>query len=257
MTASVSSLAVAAVKGTRLVDVQQIQLGPSGARGDRSFYVIDDRDRMRNGKQLGELQTVVADYDVDREWLSLAFANGARAEGQIEYGDACTTHFFSREYQARLLLGPWSEALSELTGQRLRLVAPETPAIDRGPEGAASIISRASVARLAEAAGAESVDGRRFRMLIEIDGVGAHEEDSWLGRRVGVGSAVVAPHGNIGRCLVTSRDPDSGAIDLPTLELLGSYRNGVSSTEPLPFGIHGAVLEPGTVSVGDLVTIEV
>src|SRR5207247_1560186 len=85
-----------------------------------------------------------------------------------------------------------------------------------------------------EHAGEESIDARRFRMLVEIDGVEPHAEDEWVGRRVRVGSALVAMHGNVGRCLVTSRDPQSGTIDLPTLDLLGSYRGHVESTGPPP-----------------------
>jgi uncharacterized protein YcbX len=109
--------------------------------------------------------------------------------------------------------------------------------------------------RLADEAGDGPVDGRRFRMLVEVDGVGPHEEDTWMNRRVRVGAALVAVRGHIGRCLVTSRDPDSGEITLPTLDLLGNYRREIDSTEPLPFGIHAEVLEPGPVRVGDLVAV--
>jgi MOSC domain-containing protein YiiM len=42
-------------------------------------------------------------------------------------------------------------------------------------------------------------------------------------------------------------------VDVPTLDLLGSYRgsDAIESTEPLPFGVWGRVVEPGTVRVGD------
>jgi uncharacterized protein YcbX len=56
-------------------------------------------------------------------------------------------------------------------------------------------------------------------------------------------------------CLVTSRHPDSGEMDLPTLDLLGSYRSDAGTTEPLAFGIHGEVVEPGAVRVGDPVNL--
>ena len=124
-------------------------------------------------------------------------------------------------------------------------------AVDRGGEGAASLISRASLARLAEAGGESDVDTRRFRMLIEIDGVDAHAEDDWVGRSVRVGEAVIAFGGPVGRCLITSRHPESGEIDLPTLDILRSYRGGVQTSEPLPFGIYGRVLELGWIRVGD------
>jgi uncharacterized protein YcbX len=127
--------------------------------------------------------------------------------------------------------------------------------VDRGGDGAVSLISRASLARLAEVGGVESLDSRRFRMLVEIDGVDAHAEDRWVGGGpVRIGGAVVAFTGHVGRCLITSRDPESGVVDLPTLDLLGSYRGSVDSTEPLPFGVWGRVVSPGTVRVGDEVS---
>lgn len=255
MSARVSALAVAAVKGTRLRGVDRIELDRTGARGNRAFYLIDERDRMRNGKQFAQLQAITADYDPASGRLTLAFPDGSRAEGHVDYGPAQATRFFSRTCEARPVLGPWSEAVSQFLGRSLRLVAPEAPAGDRGPEGAVSIISRAALSRLAHQAGADSVDGRRFRMLIEIDGVEAHAEDGWTGRSVRVGEAVVRVRGNVGRCLVTSYDPDTGQVTLPTLELLGAYRREVPSTEPLPFGVYAEVLAPGPVRVGDAVAV--
>jgi len=152
------------------------------------------------------------------------------------------------------VLGPWSEALSEHVGRPLRLVESEgRKATDRGRAGAVSLISQASLAALASAAGTDALDARRFRMLVEIDGVAAYEEDSWLGAKVHVGEAVMRFGGHVGRCLTTSRDPESGVVDLPTLDILRDYRGGLDTTEPLPFGVYGEVLEGGVVSVGDAV----
>lgn len=253
---TVTRLTTAAVKGTRVRSVPEIELGELGARGDRAFYVIDEGGRMLNGKQIGELQAVQAEWDPAAGELSLSFPDGRMAGGQVQYGETLDTRFFSRRYRARRLEGPWAQALSEFVGRPVRLVEPAEPAVDRGRRGAASLISRASLGRLAEAAQADRVDPRRFRMLIEVDGLSAHEEDSWVGARVRIGSALVAMHGHVGRCLVTSRDPESGEIDLPTLDLLGRYRREEDSTEPLPFGIYGEVLEAGTVRVGDPVTMD-
>lgn len=255
MGAHVSGLALTAVKGTRLRAVEQIQLEPGGARGDRAFYVIDARRRLQNGKQLGELQAVIAEYDIDAGRLDLGFPDGTRAAGELHYAEPLDTRFFSSTVAARPLIGPWSGALSSFLGREVRVVAPAHSAVDRGATGAASLISRASLGRLAELAGEASVDVRRFRMLIELDGVAAHEEDAWVGGSVRVGGALLAVRGNVGRCLVTSRDPDSGVIDLPTLDVLGSYRHGAHSTEPLPFGIHAEVIAPGAVNIGDPVAV--
>ena len=74
-----------------------------------------------------------------------------------------------------------------------------------------------------------------------------------MGQEISVGAARVRFGGHVGRCLVTSRDPESGEIDLPTLDVLGFYRGHghVEATEPLPFGIYGSVVVPGEVRVGD------
>ena len=108
--------------------------------------------------------------------------------------------------------------------------------------------------RAARQLGLDKIDGRRFRMNFGIDGVEAHEEDAWRGRRVQVGDAVVIPQGHVGRCVITTQNPDTGCTDLDTLKGLAAYRSTAETTEPLPFGIHAAVAEPGQVRVGDPVT---
>ena len=252
MASTVTALSVTPVKGTRIHTVDSIELGAGGARDDRAFYVIDARGAMVNAKRVPVLQTAVADYSPGDGVLALTLADGTRAAGRVQPGPEVATTFFGQPRTARLLDGPWSAALSQLAGQPLRVVRGES-AVDRGAEGAVSLVSRGSLQRLAEADGGESVDPRRFRMLIEVDGVAAHEEDSWVGRELTVGSARLAMRGHVGRCATTTRGPDSGAVDHPTLKLLAGYRLDAPTTEPLAFGIHGEVLAGGTVRVGDAV----
>ena len=115
------------------------------------------------------------------------------------------------------------------------------------------MISRASLASLARASAEPGLDVRRFRMSIELAGVGAHEEDRWIGRELTIGQARILLNGHVGRCIVTSRHPESGELDLPTLDLLREYRDGAETTEPLAFGVYGEVLHEGVVRVGDVV----
>ena len=256
MTPLVSGLSITPVKATRLRSVAEVGLTRFGVPLNRRFYLIDGRDRMLNAKHVGELCQVVADYDGTTRRLALAFPGGEVAEGVVSVGDSVRTRFYSRDVTGRLVDGPWSAALSGFVGFDVRLVeAPaEGGAVDRGTRGTVSLVSRASLARLASEGGESDVDARRFRMLIEVDGVTAHAEDEWVGRRVRIGDALIAFRGHVGRCLITSRDPESGAIDLPTLDILGGYRRDVETTEPLPFGVYGEVLEEGTVRVGDTVS---
>jgi uncharacterized protein YcbX len=252
---AVSALSLTPVKGTRLLGVDSVSLGPDGADGNRRFFLVDERGRMVNGKNVGSLQAVVSAWDGER--LSLTFPDGQVVEGPVSRGATIPTQFFSRALHARLVEGPWSEAISSFADRTLRLVEADGDgaAVDRGQRGAVTLISRASLDRLSAEAQTWSIDARRFRMLIEIDGVREHEEDQWVGRTTCVGEAEIAWGGHVGRCLVTSRDPDSGTVDLPTLDVLRGYRGDAVTTEPLPFGIYGEVVEGGVVRVGDEVVL--
>ena len=252
---SVTALSVTVVKGTRLRTVESVELRRDGALGDRQFYVIDERGRMVNSKTLGDLQASRRGLGFEEtSELTLSFPDGAVVSGVVGDGEPVATRFYSIHRDATLVDGPWSEALSGFVGQPVRLVYAGN-GVDRGPDGGASLISSASLARLAAKAGVDSVDARRFRMLIEVDGLSEHEEDGWVGRSVAIGDAVVRFGGHVGRCLITSRDPETGVIDLPTLDLFGDYRHHLYSTEPLPFGIYGAVVREGVVRLGDEVAM--
>jgi uncharacterized protein YcbX len=261
--ARVTALGIAPVKGLRIAGVEQLVLESGGARGDRRFYLVEERGWMVNGKHSGALNEIFAEVDAGErddgsvERLTLRFPDGTEVSDTIELGEELATRFHSRPRAARLLRGPFSAALSEHAGEQLRIVqaGDGSSAIDRGAEGGVSLISRGSLAVLALVAEQESVDARRFRMTIELDGVEPFAEDGWLGRELRVGEASIRLRGNVGRCIVTSRHPESGAVDLPTLDLLRSFRSGLDTTEPLPFGVYGEVVRPGAVRVGDRVEL--
>lgn len=254
---TIARLAVTPVKGTRMSLRETLTLDAGGVREDRQFHLIDERGRMINGKQEGALSAICADYDAERGELRITFANGEQVSGKVQLGETLETSFYSRPTAARLVLGPFTQALCEHLARPLRLVRAERESggVDRGKGGGVSIVGQASIARLAEQAGEQEIDARRFRMLIELSGLAAHEEDGWVGRRLAVGEALIAVRGHVGRCLVTSRDPDTGVRDLPTLELLAAYRREAATTEPLALGVYGEVLSAATIRIGDQVTL--
>jgi hypothetical protein len=253
MTGRVAWISLAPVKATAVRLVDEIELLENGLAGDRRFYLVSETGRLINNKDCGPLQLVRAEYDQGADVLVLHMPDGTVVSSPVERGEEVETRFHSRSRTARLVRGPWAEAVSRLVGERVRLVEPGDGAADRGRGGAATLLGTASLAALAAVLGREQVDERRFRMNIGIDGLEAHAEDGWLGRRVAVGAAVVVPRGNVGRCVVTTQSPETGRTDLATLRALAAYRGTVETTEPLPFGVHAAVVEPGRVRVGDLV----
>jgi uncharacterized protein YcbX len=254
---AVSWITIAPVKALALVRLDEVDLEPFGVRENRRFYLVDENGRMINGKVIGPLVRVVPEYDDASCALSVQLPGGEVVSGQVEVGDALTTSFFGRPVASRLVEGPWSEALSEVAGRPLRLVRTEHPGhgADRGSRAGVSLVGTASLEALASAGGVDSVDGRRFRMLFGVDGFRPHEEDGWIDRLVRIGDAVVKPRGNVGRCAVTTQNPETGVPDLDTLRVLGAYRGEVETTEPLPFGVWGEVVEPGRVRLGDRVEL--
>ena len=247
-------ISIAPVKSLGLVHPEEIELGRHGVAGNRRFWLVDRDGRLFNNKRCGPLVLIRPDWDEDSRTLALTLPDGERLEGVVELGEPVEAEMYEHPHPSRRVVGPWEEAISRVAGQPLTLLWAEDHATDRGYRGGdVSLVSRASLERLREEGGADRpVDGRRFRMLLEIDGVGSHEEDEWLGTQVQVGDAVLVLNGDIGRCVVTSHDPDTGVTDFDTLGTLARYRRE-GRNEPLPFGVYGAVAVPGRVRLGDLV----
>ena len=255
MSGHVAWISVAPVKALGLVALEQARLTEHGVVENRRFLLVDDRGRLVNGKRHGTLVQIAAAYDAASERLVLRFPSGERVEGPGDaLGEPITTVFYGRPVRGRLVDGPFSEAISAFARKPLRLVRPDRPAaaVDRGRSGAVTLVTTSALAAIAGAAGCDGpLDGRRFRMLLGVDGLPAHAEDAWLGRQVRVGEAVIEPLGHVGRCTITSQDPDTGVRDVDTLSAIRSYRAEVEATEPLPFGVHGRVVAPGSIRLGD------
>lgn len=254
----VAWISYAPVKGLRITELDAVDLTEEGIPGDRRFHLINERGHLVNAKRIGALLEVVATWDADRGRLALRFPDGSVVEDEVATdGESITTSFYGRPVDGELVAGPFSDALSDFTGESVRLVRPEASGagVDRGDEGAVTLLSHGSLEALAGVSGVDRVDPRRFRMNFGVTGVPGHAEDDWLGRRVQLGGAIVVPEGHVGRCLITSREPETGKIDLDTLKALASYRGELDTTEKLAFGVFGTVATPGRVSVGDPVAL--
>jgi uncharacterized protein YcbX len=253
--ARVSRIAIAPVKGLALQLPDEVVLGTHGVAENRRLHLIDESGRLVNDKTARRLMLVAADLDLEAGTLALRVPEVSEVADELALGEPTTTIFYGRPVAGHVLVGPWAQALSDWVGLELRLVMSDEPgaASDRGLRAGVSIISGASIADVARAGGADALDGRRFRMLFEIDGVEPYAEETWIDRDVRIGEAVVRPRGNIGRCVVTTCDPDTATRDFDTLRVLAQHRKDVETNEPLPLGVVGTVVTPGRVRVGDAV----
>jgi uncharacterized protein YcbX len=244
------------VKGLRLQQLDEVGLTEDGVPGDRAFFLVDEQGEMVSATRLGPLVAVVPEHDAHAGRLSLRFPSGAEVAGPVELGEPEDVRFYGLNLRPRPVLGAFSAALSEHCGTPVRVVAapPDRPGVDRGRNGAATLLSLASLERLRSEAGETGpVDPRRFRMTFGVDGLEAHEEDGWVGREVRAGDALLQVAGNVGRCALTTRNAETGVVDLKTLHHLNAYRGQLATTERLPFGVHARVVQPGRVRVGDAV----
>jgi uncharacterized protein len=249
--ASVAKLSIAPVKSTALHHPEEIRLERWGAPGNREFLLVNDRGRLFSGSRFGPLVAVRARYDADAGRLTLAFPDGSVADGPVRLADEPTSvNVWDREVPAREVVGPWAGALARFAGQSVRLLKPDRPG-DGNDGSPASIVSTASIEELARRSGrTEARDGRRFRMLVEVAGVEPHEEDTWVGREVALGDAVVRVTRPNPRCVVTTQSPDTGERDLDTLREIRGYR-GTIPDGGIPFGVYADVVQPGRIRVGD------
>jgi uncharacterized protein YcbX len=250
----VASLWVAPVKGLGLTSPAEIDLQRTGVDDNRRFALVDEEGRRLGALRDPRLVAIGTEWDAASRTLALRFPDGSSVEDVVETDGAIETDLFSRTLRGSLVVGPWAAALSSYLGRRVQLLESEgggTRAVDRA-RGPVSILSEASLEELARRAGVGSVDGRRFRMLVHVGGVEPHEEDTWIGRELRLGGAVVRPLEQVARCAITTTGPESGRRDFDTLRAIKDYR-GVRDADAIDFGIYGVVVEPGPVRVGDAV----
>jgi len=254
---AVVRLSIAPVKSLRLQHAEQVMLERFGVAENRRFYVSEPGGSLINGVKHGPLQAVLAHYELPMnggpERLALRFPDGRLVEGHpTAIGRPIQSDFYGRPVTGHVVEGPWSAELSAFAGRRLELVRCDRPG--EGSDGyPVSLFSTASAEELARRSGSVRVlDSRRFRMLIEVGGCEPYEEDSWVGRLVRLGGAIIRVAGPVARCVVTTLDPDTGVKDFDTLQAIKAHR-GVRESKKLDFGVYARVLEPGSIRVGDSV----
>ncbi len=248
-----SRLSIAPVRSLGLEHPGEIFVTELGVVEDRRFFLADDANRLVDRLVVPELVQIAAHTDPDATTLRLTFPDGRVIEDEVRLGEAVETPIHGRSGVGHVVVGPWGEALSTFCDRPITLVRCDQPAGTRRGNPT-SLVSDGSLAALASHVGTATVDARRFRMLIELAAADPHEEDTWIGRQVAIGEAVLTVTKPDARCAITTQHPDTGERDLDTLRTIIAYR-GLREAKYVDFGVLADVVHEGAIRVGDEVAV--
>jgi hypothetical protein len=86
-------------------------------------------------------------------------------------------------------------------------------------------------------------------MTITITGTDAWAEHAWRGHKVTIGEVILRVIAPVPRCVVTTRNPESGLTDARILHALARLRG----KDDITFGVWCEILRPGRISIGNVV----
>jgi uncharacterized protein YcbX len=250
---SVARFSIAPVRSLALEHPTEIEVTELGVVEDRRFYLIDESNRLVDRIVVGRLVQVAAHTNPEATTLRMTFPDGSVIEDEVKLGEHIETPIHGRTGVGHVVIGPWGEALAPIAGRAIRVVRCERPGGTRAGNPT-SLVSDGSLRELAKHAGVDAVDARRFRMLIDLHGAEPHEEDTWIGGRIGIGDAILRVTKPDARCAITTQHPESGDVDLDTLRTIIGYR-GLREGKNADFGVLADVERPGRMRLGDEVTV--
>lgn len=131
-------------------------------------------------------------------------------------------------------------------GEDTRVIKQDRGVFDTFP---LSLISTQTVTGLSALVGTK-LDVRRFRpnlVVVASDGR-PYPEDEWVGSTLKIGTLVFRVDKRDGRCAVVNVEPASGRRDPAVLRAIARERSACA-------GVYGSTVEPGRVTLGDVVYI--
>lgn len=145
-----------------------------------------------------------------------------------------------------------AELVDEGVRGELKLRKAEDPATSHGftdvPERWISIQNRASIAMLEKAVNA-SLDPRRLRANVLVEGWDAFAEEDMIGRTISMGTTRLEIMEPINRCRNIDVNPDTAERDQNLVSTLQGMRGKRS------LGVYARITDAGSIAPGDLVNV--
>lgn len=248
---TVSRLRVAPVKGLATMELPELRLDVDGVAEDRRLFLLHADGSVVTMRTLPQLVGVRPELDLAERRLSVRLPDGGTATTGLDAADEpVTSALFGKRRTGRVLPGAVADALSELAGERLRLVLADRTGVG-WDEGPVSLISQASAVAVGTPEDSDRIGAARYRMLIEIAGGEPYVEDGWVGRRIQVGEVTLRVDHPLVRCVVIHHHPETGRRDWAGLHTLAARRG----RDRLTLGVIAEVEHPGILRVGDRVSV--
>lgn len=140
--------------------------------------------------------------------------------------------------------------LAELFGNRVELMKLKHGIFDEAP---VSLISLSTIAGIGREIGVD-LDRRRFRanIVLETHGREAFLDDGWVGGTIQIGINEPRPAIHVTmrdvRCMMINLDPDTAIQDARVMRTVVQLNKNNA-------GVYGAVVQTGTIKVGDPVSL--
>jgi len=134
---------------------------------------------------------------------------------------------------------------AELRGPVRLLNAPAGFRFMDSRSGYISILNRRTIDAIAASIGRETLDARRFRGNVLIEGMEAFAENDLVGRKLGLGTAELEVIKRIERCAATDVDPKAGIRDTSMVAAL------MRAFDHRDCGIYARITRAGTIRIGD------
>lgn len=261
----ISELAIYPIKGARAVSVDQIDVGPTGLKGDREFALFKDGQRG-NVKQIPGVMFLEPSWD----GTTLVLNHPGRETFRLDtksLGSPLLEPFRGSHTPVADLGDEVAKWLSLAVGESVRLcrIAEPAPFVIPLPEFMADVHGQeqdrfidAAPVMLATTDSLDDLNTRlaspvemgRFRANIVISGLPAYSEDDiGVFQFDQVALKQVAP---CERCAVVTMDLHSGDTAKEPLKTLATYRRRANDyAGGVMFGSYLAVASGGTLSVGE------
>ena len=241
-----TGLWVAPVKGLAGIARTQVYLDTAGVAEDRRLFLLRADGSVVTLRRYPQLARVVPALDLPAKTLTLSLPDGTSVRtGLSDVTEAVSATLFGKPRTGHVLPGRVADALSDFVGEPIRVVLATGSGMG-WDEGPVSLISQSSIRAVDTPSDADR-NATRYRMLVEVDGCEAYQEDTWVGARAQVGAAEVEVSHRLERCVVVNHNPVTGTQDWSGLKTIAA-RRGVRQ---LTLGVIATVVRPGWVRLGD------